>query len=666
MIPFLINTPEPMLRVRIVTLRDDVGSTVTRVQELGVLHVEEAQELGPMDILELEKQKNRVHAALGHVNEIIAHLPGERTVRISGAAPAALDEIIAGTSHIYNRVAELARSQDSLTHEITRLRETGKYLELLAGKIDLPVRDLRYSGNYLFTDVAVFSAEPHRLFLERAGDYCINEISASREGEVVSAIVARTAHRREIQSLVTEFAAIHISIPEESILLSEYLEKAMERISSREEALAALQKETARFIGEHLEEIVLMREVLEREESRFQVLEMARGSRFVTLLTGWIPEPAGEHVTRGIREHLPYAFVETRKPSDTDEPPTKLRNPRAIKPFEILVHLFGLPKYGDWDPTPAIAYSFALFFGLMLNDMAYGIGLIVVARLVLDRLVDDPASEGTRLFRNLLYTSGTVAALMGVLSGSYLGDFFTAFFGVRFESLALSSWVQTQLSDPISFIILAIVIGLVHLNIAHGLGLARGIKERTHGLIVLKAGLFVMQVFGIPWLLKSMLSYEILALGSGGFQFFFYCAMAGVGLVIIGAFMEYGGLGAIFWVFEITGVLGDVMSYCRLAGVGLATYYLASSFNLIARWVSQVIVAAIPGAIGLVLGFIAGTLLLVVFHVFNVFLGSLSAFIHSLRLCFVEFLLKFFDGGGREYSPFHVRVRKEVVVGKKT
>jgi len=135
--------------------------------------------------------------------------------------------------------------------------------------------------------------------------------------------------------------------------------------------------------------------------------------------------------------------------------------------------------------------------------------------------------------------------------------------------------------------------------------------------------------------------------------------------IIIGAFMQMGALGSVFWIFDLTGILGDIMSYSRLAGVGLATFYLASSFNLLSDWVSSTISSAMPGIFGAILAFAIGMVMLIIFHVFNLFLSSLAAFIHSLRLCFVEFLLKFYEGGGREYNPFQLRVRREIIVGKK-
>jgi V/A-type H+-transporting ATPase subunit I len=108
------------------------------------------------------------------------------------------------------------------------------------------------------------------------------------------------------------------------------------------------------------------------------------------------------------------------------------------------------------------------------------------------------------------------------------------------------------------------------------------------------------------------------------------------------------------------------MSYSRLAGVGLATFYLASSFNLLAKLSSSTLGNLMPGATGFVIVSIVGTIILVVLHVSNLLLSSLAAFIHSLRLCFVEFLMKFYEGGGREYAPFHLRHQRQIVVGTKS
>ncbi len=656
-----------MLRVRVVTVKDYSDAALKRLQEAGVLHVEEAEELSPLDKEAIERERSLTRIALGHINDILDNIAVERTVSIP-AEPASrsLDKIMADVKRLQGIFSRLTEKQDALRADMANLEEMGKYLGLLSGETDAALRDLQYSGNYLFTNVITFSEESYKIFIDRSQEYLLNNISASREGEVVCYFIARTKDRTAIENVIRSLGITVLSIPDKDMTLKEFTEKNTEILQKQRIALEEAGRELQATIEENLEEIVVIREVLEEENERFSVLEQACEAQYVTLVEGWVPESSAATITSGLKDIIDYSFVEVKKPTSTDEPPTKFRNPKAIRPFEVIVSLFSLPKYGDWDPTPSVAYFFAFFFGLMLNDMVYALGLLVLARFLLDKLVDDPTTEGTRLFRRVLYTSGGVALCFGLLSGTYLGDFFSMFFGVNLTKLALVQAIQTQLSDPISFIILSLIIGLIHLNIAHLLGLVKGIKEKSLGMILSKIGLFLVQIFGIPYLFKSMLAIELLSVSAATYAIFIYPLLLGVVLIVVGAFMQMGGLGAVFWIFDLTGILGDVMSYSRLAGVGLATFYLASSFNLLSDWVSSTVSSAVPGIAGIVLAFIVGLILLLMFHVFNLLLSSLAAFIHSLRLCFVEFLLKFYEGGGREYAPFHLRLRREIVVGKKS
>jgi V/A-type H+-transporting ATPase subunit I len=132
-----------------------------------------------------------------------------------------------------------------------------------------------------------------------------------------------------------------------------------------------------------------------------------------------------------------------------------------------------------------------------------------------------------------------------------------------------------------------------------------------------------------------------------------YVMGVGVIVIIAGNIIQSGGLGMISGIFELTGILGDIMSYTRLAGVGLATFYLASSFNALA----ELFYNMIPGVAGAIIGGLIGIGILIFGHTLNLVLGVITAFIHSLRLCFVEFLFKFYEGGGREYSPFKLKKR---------
>ncbi|MBA7690816.1 hypothetical protein ES703_99348 [subsurface metagenome] len=342
-------------------------------------------------------------------------------------------------------------------------------------------------------------------------------------------------------------------------------------------------------------------------------------------------------------------FIDTRKPEQPEEPPTKLKNLAGIKPFQTIVNMFATPKYREWDPTPIVSYSFAFFFGLMVGDVIYALGIMLLGKFLLAKLVDDPHSDNFKLFQRLIYTCAGVALVVGLLSGTYLGNIYE-FFGIG--SLALVEGVKQTLQDPILFIVLALGIGFVHVNIGHLLALIKGVKERQKGLVINKIGLFLLQ-FGIPSILHSLLRVDVPLFTEQMYSIFIYVMGVGVIVVIAGNIIQRGGLGMILGVFDLTGILGDIMSYARLAGVGLATLYLASAFNMMAELFSNML----PGVAGAIIGSIIGIGILIFGHTLNLVLTAITGFIHSLRLCFVEFLFKFYEGGGREYSPFKLKKR---------
>jgi len=173
-----------------------------------------------------------------------------------------------------------------------------------------------------------------------------------------------------------------------------------------------------------------------------------------------------------------------------------------------------------------------------------------------------------------------------------------------------------------------------------------------------KIGVFTVQIFGIPYLLHALLNVDLPILTAQMYTICGFVMAASVAVIIASSIIQRRGIGAVLWLFDLTGILGDIMSYARLAGVGLATFYLASSFNMLAVVFSDMI----PGLFGLIIGVIIAIVVLILGHGINLVLSGLTGFVHSLRLCFVEFLTKFYEGGGREYSPFKLKTRAYVPV----
>jgi len=662
--PLILNSPESMVKVRVITLKDYSEPTFKTLHKLGVLHIEESKELPPIDKAAVERQQKEASQLLTIVGNMLGYISEKQQVSIGEDAEVIytrpFDELGKEVRSLYTRFAELHEKTVKIDNEVEQLTEQKKYLGAFAHHHGLKLRDLSFSGDYLFSGVFILATETYETLHNQLNKYLLGDIISTAENETVVYAISKVENREALESLVTNAGGKILAIPGEDLTLKEFLARAEDKLHRLEEKLAQLNNELESKAGQELRNIALLRLALIAENQRLSVLTRACEAKYVTLIEGWVPQNNVELAIVELKENIDYVFIDTRQPESSEEPPTKLKNPTMLKPFQLVVTLFGTPRYREWDPTPVVAYSFAIFFGLMVADVGYAIGLILLSRFLLVRLLGGSESEEMKLFQRLIYICGGVALVMGLLSGSYLGDVYT-FFG--FENLAVVAGVQQVLQNPLTFVMLALMIGLVHVNIAHVMVLIKGIKERNQGAILGKVGLILVQL-GIPFILRTMLKFNIPLIPPQLLAVSPYVMGVGVVLIIVGSFKQSGGIGAILWLFDVTGLLGDIMSYTRIAGVGLATFYLAAAFNMLARLFSGFV--PIAGVAGVVGGAVLAIIILLVGHLINMLLSLITGFIHSLRLCFVEFLIKFYEGGGVQYSPFKLRKRPSVLVGAKS
>ncbi len=660
----IVNSTEPMSRMRVVTSKDRSAQTLKLLQRAGILHAEESTELHPIDREAIEKERRQVSELLASIDDALKYIKEDRVLRIKEDVDVYLTKPLADvdkdTRALCTKLGAMHQHAQKLQEEQEALEELRDVIAALAPRTDLTTADLDFTGTHLLSRLAAVPQEIFQAVGHQLEPLTLRHEVVDRADHAYVFFVARAESQVAIESWVEDNGGRFVAAPKESIPLKDFVGHADKEAARLQSEAAKIRADIEKQTDENLEMLVLLREALLAENERLEVLEKACEAKYVTLFEGWVPRNGVESVTGDLREQIGYVYIESRDVRPDEEPPSKLRNAKALRPFETVVNLFGTPKYREWDPTPIIAYSFAFFFGVMLGDAVYGIFLILLTKFMLPKLVDDPNTDGFALFRLVLYISAGASIVMGVLTGTYLGDFFPRFFGA--PDLALAPAVQEVYMDTMTFIVVSLGIGLIHVNIGHALMLIRGFKEKQKHLVIGRLGLFILQIAGIPWIL-NFIGFEVLPLAESTYSILLYIMGGSVVLIIIASILEKGSfLGSIFWIFDITGILGDVMSYARLAGVGLATYFLAYCFNMMSVLIAEMIPA---GVLRIVLGTIIMLFILLFGHILNLVLSSITCFVHSLRLCFVEFLFKFYEGGGRQYSPLRLRRRALIEVKAK-
>jgi V/A-type H+-transporting ATPase subunit I len=283
-----------------------------------------------------------------------------------------------------------------------------------------------------------------------------------------------------------------------------------------------------------------------------------------------------------------------------------------LRPFEALVRLLPLPRYGTIDPTPFVAVFFPMFFGLMLGDIGYG-ALLAALVLVLHRR----ARPGSLL--RAAAEIGGACALFAVVFGFAYGELF----GDLGRRIGLRPLLFDRGEAVLSFLGLAVALGLVHVVLGLVLGAVTAFRQDGKHA----AGR------GVAALMVLLVAAALLA-AAGVLPRSFFTPLVVALLAALPVLVILEGLLA---PVELLATLGNVLSYARVMALGTASVMLA------------VVANRMIGAMG---SAVVGVLFALLFHLVNFALGLFSPAIHALRLHYVEFFGKFYSPGGQEYRPF--------------
>jgi V/A-type H+-transporting ATPase subunit I len=674
MMALIVSTPEKLSYIRLLVPKDLSSKTLNVLQDLGIMHVETSGELSEEDKEKLRSYAEKVRVFSNLVDTVENYyrftvVDLKREVSLEDLDKI-FEELQVKLGKVRQEVENLINNKKKLADEISECQKQIKVLEVVRRVVgdNLKVSELSFTGEALFSMVALGkSQDMEQLITSIPKDVVIKW--GFIEDETVVFIVGVSSALREVQELLSKAKADIIKFPQQDISIPDYLNYLSKHVEELRTALARTDQELMSVLEGNVELLALAKVINDLVKSRLDTLLSAASGEYLLAVEGWVPEESVKVLESRLSSEIgAYLIVSV---STDKKPPSKLKNPGILKPFELLTRFYGLPSPGEWDPTPILTYSFLIFFGLMMADAVYGLIIFLLVKYVLDRsgFIDNPYSPGYLTLKKMLMVLSLSATVFGVLSNTFAG------YSIGFEEGRVVLTVAGEggglisvpalinLSDPMFFLVLALVIGLVHINLGHVLSVIVGIKVRDLGRVLSGVGLIISEIFGIPYVLHEFLHYDLLPLSSEIYVFMLYASLAGVLVMIVGTVKSLGSVGLFMWIFNITGLLGDVLSYSRIAGLGIATYVMAVNFNKLSLSVYEYFSSLAP-LVGGVLGLVLMLVVAIFMNMFNIVFGTIGGFVHSMRLCFVEFLPKWYDGNGREFTPFTLKIEKHVTLGK--
>lgn len=537
-----------------------------------------------------------------------------------------IDSVLADTERALEIRASLIAIDERL-QESLRVRSDLMLLRLIPF-------DLSALGESRFLSVYAASAgaEVAGRVITRMVEICGDDIYVdSREtGDVVVLVVACiSGHEEDIKAILQSPGVTPIRIQTRSGLPEEALKATDDEISKLKAQRDSLLEELVALRREHEKHILALREELLIRREELDLITRCGITREVTVIQGFLPASALGDIRAGIEEATGdnhFICVQEPDPEDTSVP-VHYENPPFLAPFEYLTTMFARPRYDEIDPTPFVAPIFLVFFGLMLGDAGYGILIAIFGYLIYRG-----AGRVSTTMRDLSYIltlCGISAVLFGAIQGGWFGDVPQRFFGVQPPFVLIE-----PLKDPIAFFQISLILGIVHINLGLLLALYQNFKKKRYGACIFDQGIWYILQPSAGVLLSEFFGWATIP------QWLHFLALAGAALSVAMIFYTRGPMGF----FSLTGFLGDWLSYVRILALALATGGIAMTVNILAQIVGSAGPLLLLPA---VIVFLGG-------QAFNLVIQTLGGVIHAIRLQYIEFFGKFYQGGGKAFTPFRV------------
>lgn len=656
--------PEQMAKVLIVGSKDHLERTVDLLYESRVVHLvdfpsdKEGFTLGsPLPVASKASERLlRLRAIEKDLDikepKVPEPLSAERIRKEIDSAIVSLD------SETLDVVGSKAKIEERLSELDQQKRDLRPFASL---PLDL---ELYHDFRSLTVFVGHVRADPSGVLQESLDQF---EALTAQDGKLIAVFVQRS-EADEAQRILMQYGFSEVSVPRGTGKPVEILNNIQKEESILRKSLEEVQATLGKLREKHAAFVLASDEELSIEVEKAEMPLRAGVTAHSFVIDAWVPsenldklrEDFNAKVGDGV--YIELLEVKGRKDAEEDaeeiglgDVPTKESNPRPLNLFNHLVELVSTPRYNEIDPTSLVFIFFPIFFGLMVGDVGYGIPFVILGYVGLRRC----KSDEWRTISTALFFGGIMTLIFGfILFGEALGMHFapspygeltwSSLLGIDIPhkiDLGLFSipiGMFSKLHDVKILLYISVWIGIVHLFTAFGLGFAnvamrRGLKhaflEKFSWILILTGGAFLLLLMVDALILGKPLIMTDLRM------------LAGAGLVIVGMAIGLKGEGAKL-ILELPGLMSNVVSYTRLTAIGMSKAGLALAFNSI-----SIEMIAPGGGIMIVLAL----LVFIVGHLMIFILAIISAGLQGIRLQYVEFFMKFYEGGGSKFSPLRIR-----------
>ena len=536
-----------------------------------------------------------------------------------------LSEVGSKTHVIEGKLAAL----DSETSEL----KSNKSLANLLSNFDMDLALLKDS-KYTSTTVGrinVESASEIKTKLSNLTDELdMFTVPSDDKNYVIIVVVTLKEFNDEVYSTLRKFEFEKIEIGNVEGNPQQIISNADARLSTIESERAAVKSELRVVAEQWDDEILALKEQLENEKEKNDILSAFVKTKDSYMLEAWVPvkdtEKVEQLVEKSSEGHCAFELIEVEGTDDEDVPILQ-QNGWYAKPFEYLVDMYSPVRYNEIDPTIFVAIMFPIFFGFCLTDAIYGLVVSAIGVVLLRGM--GKINKTMNAFGWILIWSGLWAVILGLITNGFIGDFPERIMGFRLPTVFAP---VEAFKHPDTILIIAIAIGVIYTNIGFIIGaidnFRYGNKKEAIGSqlcwFVLEAGVIFLA-----------LGYLMPAIGMIGYIIGGVLVIACIGMLVY-ANGAYG-------VMDIFGFMGDVLSYARLLALCLATGGIAMTVNILAQMLNNMVPYA---------GIVLAIFIFIFGHIANFAFQVLGAFINALRLNYVEFFSQFFMGGKGKFEAF--------------